>query len=343
MVHISVTLPLIFIVCVTMAALGVIHTNGTVNTVSALALVGDSLLIAIFVSTVSALAVIWPIHRIRKRLTSYTSSIREMTDDKIGEKLEIFGDDEISKLGEAFNDMSDKYAIIEKQRTEFVSNASHELKTPLSSIKLMADSIIQTPDIEMDYVREFLTDMNEEVERLNRIVNKLLYITKLDTLTETMSGPLELINLRDVVTGVRKNLAPIADMENKTLDVKAEEDILIMANKDMLWQALYNIADNALKYTGEDGEVVIELTKDKKKAVISVKDNGVGISSEDLHRIFDRFYRVDKARSRETGGTGLGLSIAYSAVEFHNGTIEVESTPGEGSLFNIILPLVDWL
>jgi signal transduction histidine kinase len=266
-----------------------------------------------------------------------------MADDKINEKLEVEGEDELSTLATAFNELSERFTVIEKQRTEFVSNASHELKTPLSSIKLMADSIIQTPDIDMDYVREFLTDMNEEVERLNRIVNKLLYITKLDTLTETMSGSLELINLKDVVTGTHKNLLPIAEMEEKELVVNAKEDILIMANKDILWQAVYNIADNALKYTGDEGRVEISLVKEKKRAVISVKDNGVGISSEDVNRIFDRFYRVDKARSRETGGTGLGLSIAQSAVEFHNGAIEVESTPGEGSEFKIILPLVEWL
>lgn len=279
----------------------------------------------------------------RKRISEYTLTIQTMADDKIGEKLEISGEDEISRLGMAFNDLSDKYAIIERQRTEFVSNASHELKTPLSSIKLMADSIIQTPEIEMDYVREFLTDMNEEVERLNRIVNKLLSITKMDTLTESMSGSLELINLKDVVIGINKNLLPIAEMENKELVLMADDDILIMANKDILWQAVYNIVDNALKYTKEQGRVEISLLKEKKRAVITIKDDGVGIASDDLHRIFDRFYRVDKARSRETGGTGLGLSIAHSAIEFHNGSIEVTSQLGEGSTFKIILPLVDWL
>ncbi len=303
----------------------------------------DALVLALVVTLVAGIVVAFGIKKHRKRITDYTDAIKSMTDDKIGEKLEITEDDEISKLGLAFNELSDKYLIIEKQRTEFVSNASHELKTPLSSIKLMADSIIQTPEIEMDFVREFLTDMNEEVERLNRIVNKLLYITKLDTLTENMSGTLELINLKDVVIGINKNLIPIAEMENKELILNAEEDILIMANKDILWQAVYNIVDNALKYTKEQGRVEISLLKENKRAVITVNDDGVGISEDDVKRIFDRFYRVDKARSRETGGTGLGLSIAHSAIEFHNGTIEVSSQLGKGSEFNIILPLVDWL
>jgi len=335
--------PIIIFILIAVSIVSVIKSGGTFDAKTIVAMGANVIFFAILLLVATGTVLVYNVRRIRKRISAYTYSIKNMTDDKIGERLEIDGDDEISRLGIAFNDLSEKFSIIENQRTEFVSNASHELKTPLSSIKLMADSIIQTPDIEMDYVREFLTDMNEEVERLNRIVNKLLYITKLDTLTENMSGPLELINLKDVVLGINKNLTPIAEMEDKELVLTADEDILIMANKDILWQAIYNIVDNALKYTGEHGRVEIELVKEKKRAIIVVKDNGVGISSEDVHRIFDRFYRVDKARSRETGGTGLGLSIAYSAIEFHNGCIEVESKLGEGSEFKIILPLVDWL
>lgn len=300
-------------------------------------------LLWVILTALAAGAVIFVVaHLMSKRIKGFTDKITDMSNDNRTEKLEIKGNDEISKLGEAFNNLSEKVNVLEKQRTEFVSNASHELKTPLSSIKLMADSIIQTPDIGMDYVREFLADMNDEVERLNRIVNKLLYITKMDTLTENMSGTLELINLKDVVTGINKNLLPIAEMENKELVLSADEDILIMANKDILWQAIYNIVDNALKYTAQYGKVEVALIKESKRAVITVKDNGVGIAGGDLERIFDRFYRVDKARSRATGGTGLGLSIAQSAIEFHNGTIEVASELNVGSEFRIILPLVEW-
>ncbi len=319
--------------------------GGRIASISnAVSLVLQVLLMSLVATVFTDIVVVFSVNSVRKRITEYTDAIHTMAEqDQSDQKLDVLGCDEISELGNAFNEMSDKFAIIERQRTEFVSNASHELKTPLSSIKLMADSIIQTPEITMDYVREFLQDMNEEVERLNRIVNKLLYITKLDTLTENMSGTLELINLKDVVMGINKNLIPIAEMEEKEIVLNADEDILIMANKDILWQAVYNIVDNALKYTSEHGRVEVSLIKEPKKAIISVKDNGVGISSEDIHRIFDRFYRVDKARSRETGGTGLGLSIAHSAIEFHNGVIEVSSAPGEGSVFRIVLPLVDWL
>ncbi len=335
---------MLFTALALVTVISVYTTDGNVdNWRIVVALSVDCLLFALAGAVLIDMVVILSVSSYRKRITAYSVAIQNMADGKIGDKLEITENDEISKLGVAFNDVSEKYAIIERQRTEFVSNASHELKTPLSSIKLMADSIIQTPEIEMDFVREFLTDMNEEVERLNRIVNKLLYITKLDTLTENMSGTLELINLKDVVIGINKSLIPIAEMENKELVLTADDDILIMANKDILWQAVYNIVDNALKYTKEQGRVELSLIKESKRAIITVKDDGVGISEEDVGRIFDRFYRVDKARSRETGGTGLGLSIAHSAIEFHNGSIEVSSRLGEGSTFTIVLPLVDWL
>ena len=340
-----VAFPVILAACTLMSTVAMnVSSGASLSSASAFYLIANVLIISLVTTFLTDIVVTVSVVSLRKRITEYTNAIQIMSqEDRTDEKLVVSGCDEISDLANAFNEMSDKFAIIEKQRTEFVSNASHELKTPLSSIKLMADSIIQTPEITMDYVREFLSDMNEEVERLNRIVNKLLYITKLDTLTENMSGTLELINLKDVVMGINKNLIPIAEMEEKEIILNADEDILIMANKDILWQAVYNIVDNALKYTSENGKVEVTLTKEPKKAIISVKDNGVGISSEDIHRIFDRFYRVDKARSRETGGTGLGLSIAHSAIEFHNGVIEVSSTPGEGSEFRIVLPLVDWL
>ena len=245
--YLLVSIPVLFIVNVAMAALGVMHTNGTIDIRSGLTLLADSFFLTFFSVASCSVVVLITVSRLRKRIVSYTQSLKTMVDDKINEKLEVEGEDELSSLATAFNELSERFTVIEKQRTEFVSNASHELKTPLSSIKLMADSIIQTPDIDMDYVREFLTDMNEEVERLNRIVNKLLYITKLDTLTETMSGSLELINLKDVVSGTHKNLLPIAEIEGKELVLNANEDILIMANKDILWQAVYNIVNQAIK------------------------------------------------------------------------------------------------
>lgn len=277
---------------------------------------------------------------ITKRIVDFTKKITSMSSDGIlDEKLDVRGNDEISRLAVAFNTMSEKVLTLEHKRVEFVSNASHELKTPLSSIKLMADSILQTPDIDMEYVRDFLIDMNNEVDRLNRIVNKLLYITKMDTDADKLEMGMDMVDLSEILFGIEKNLLPIATRDAVTLNVNMENSIFVMANKDMLWQGIYNIVDNAIKYTNEFGVVDVTLAETKESAVITVKDNGVGISNEDQEKIFERFYRVDKARSRETGGTGLGLSIALGAIKFHGGTITVNSEPNIGSEFIITLPL----
>ncbi len=276
---------------------------------------------------------------ISKRIVDFTSKITSMSDDGIlDEKLDISGHDEISHLGEAFNLMSDKVLMLEQQRVQFVSDASHELKTPLSSIKLMADSILQTPNISADYVREFMTDMNNEIDRLNRIVNKLLYITKMDVQGSNASKKMELISLNDIASGIERNLQPLAKKAGITLVFSTPGEILLLANKDVLWQGIYNIVDNAIKYTDTDGYVLVAMSREDGNVIIEVRDTGLGIAKEDIDKIFDRFYRVDKARDRATGGTGLGLAIAMSAIQYHNGTIEVESEPGNGSTFKIIIP-----
>ena len=274
-----------------------------------------------------------------KRIVDFTSKITSMSDDGIlDEKLDISGHDEISRLGEAFNTMSEKVVMLERQRVQFVSDASHELKTPLSSIKLMADSILQTPDISMEYVREFMNDMNNEVDRLNRIVNKLLYITKMDVRSSEDDKNMQYICLNDIMQGIEKNLQPLAKKADVSLVFTTPGDIYMTANKDVLWQGIYNIVDNAIKYTDTDGYVIVKMEKENGVIIIEVRDTGVGISEEDIDKIFDRFYRVDKARARETGGTGLGLSIALSAVNYHGGQIEVTSEPGKGTTFVITIP-----
>lgn len=303
------------------------------------AIIGEMTFLIIAVSLLVGIIIFVVANLVSKRIVDFTSKISSMSDDGIlDEKLDISGNDEISRLGEAFNKMSEKVINLEHQRVQFVSDASHELKTPLSSIKLMADSILQNPDISVDYVREFLGDMNNEVDRLNRIVNKLLYITKMDTYEEDKDKKLEIISLNDIVNGIEKNLRPLANKDGITLVFSTPGEIYLMANKDVLWQGIYNIVDNAIKYTDADGYVLVTMEKENSKVIISVRDTGVGIGSEEIAKIFDRFYRVDKARARSTGGTGLGLAIALSAIRYHGGDIDVTSEPGKGSTFTITLP-----
>ena len=303
------------------------------------AIMGEMTFLILVISLLVGIIIFVVANLVSKRIVDFTSKITSMSDDGIlDEKLDISGNDEISRLGEAFNIMSEKVVNLEKQRVQFVSDASHELKTPLSSIKLMADSILQNPDISMEYVREFLEDMNNEVDRLNRIVNKLLYITKMDMYTEEANKNLELISLNDIVSGIEKNLQPLAKKDDITLVFTTPGEIFLMANKDVLWQGIYNIVDNAIKYTDADGYVLVTSEQKNGKVIITVRDTGVGISEEDIDKIFERFYRVDKARARSTGGTGLGLAIALAAIKYHDGEIDVKSELGKGSVFTIILP-----
>lgn len=276
-----------------------------------------------------------------RRIVRFTDKITLMSDGILDEKMDIRGNDEIARMGVAFNTMAEKLAGIEQQRIQFVSDASHELKTPLSSIKLMSDSILQNPDIPREQIHEFLWDINNEVDRLNRIVNKLLSITKMDTQAEKAESRFELLDLREVVSDIVKTLYPLAKNSEIALNFTAEKEIFIMGDKDTLFQAIYNICDNAIKYTKRYGEVNVILDKKDNNANIVIRDNGVGMVQEDVEHIFERFYRVDKARARETGGTGLGLAIANAAVKAHKGHIRVLSEPNIGSEFTIILPLAD--
>lgn len=304
---------------------------GAIMTEMAFLIIVILLLVGVIIFVVASL--------VSKRIVDFTSKITSMSDDGIlDEKLDISGHDEISRLGEAFNTMSEKVVMLERQRVQFVSDASHELKTPLSSIKLMADSILQTPDISMEYVKEFMNDMNNEVDRLNRIVNKLLYITKMDVRSSEDDKNMQYICLNDIMQGIEKNLQPLAKKADVSLVFTTPGDIYMTANKDVLWQGIYNIVDNAIKYTDTDGYVIVKMEKENGVIIIEVRDTGVGISEDDIDKIFDRFYRVDKARARETGGTGLGLSIALSAVNYHGGHIEVTSEPGKGTTFVITIP-----
>lgn len=276
-----------------------------------------------------------------RRIIKFTEKITLMSDGILDEKMDIRGNDEIARMGIAFNTMAEKLAGIEQQRIQFVSDASHELKTPLSSIKLMSDSIVQNPDIPKEQIHEFLGDINNEVDRLNRIINKLLSITKIDTETEKVENNFELLDLRDVVSDIIKTLYPLAKNSEIALNFTADKEIYILGDKDTLFQAIYNICDNAIKYTKRYGEVNVMLDKKDLNAHIVIRDNGVGMRPEDTEHIFERFYRVDKARARETGGTGLGLAIANAAVKAHKGSISVFSEPNIGSEFTIILPLAD--
>lgn len=293
-----------------------------------------SLVISIVIAVLSALLA----GVVTSPLIKLTHVADEIASGNFSQQVDIHGNDEIARLGEAFNTMSLKLSELEEKRRLFVSDASHELKTPLATIKLLSESILQSPNIDPEMVREFLMDMNSEVDRLNRIIERLLALTKSDS--NYSHAEFESVNLNHLLEVIVRKLRPLALEKNIALDFEftAENEVEMLLDKDKIYEAVYNIVDNSIKYTEENGYVHVRLSNDMNSTVIEVEDNGIGIPKEDAGHIFDRFYRVDKARARDTGGTGLGLSIASDAVTLHGGHIEVISEEGMGSRFIIILP-----
>ena len=275
-----------------------------------------------------------------------TEPIRNLT-EKLSKAADEEGDyiieettgGEVGKLIESFNKMTHHIRVQEEKRQEFVSNASHELKTPLSSIKLISDSLLNAPDAPKEMVDEFLTDMNVQVERLARIVDKLLTLTRMDSASSVSRMEFAVADITELCSNIVKALRPLAEQKHIELEYNPELTVYSKIERDRMWEAIYNVLDNSIKYTRENGKVTMNLSKDEHNIIIEIKDTGIGIASDELYKIFDRFYRVDKARARETGGTGLGLSIALTAVELHGGNIQVESEEGEGSTFRIFIPI----
>ncbi len=245
------------------------------------------------------------------------------------------GRDEISELGEEFNQLTERLQSTEEQRRRFVSDASHELKTPLASIRLLADSIVQNENVDPATVREFVTDIGSEAMRLQRTTDKLLTLSRLDD----GAGPKEeSVDPARVVESALVPLRPLAQEKAVTLESVLEGGCLIRATEDDLFHIVFNLVENAVKYNVPGGSVRIELQQDEKQVTLSVSDTGIGIPEEDRENIFSRFYRVDKARSREAGGSGLGLSIVHDAVLAHGGSIAVGQNQPQGSVFTVSFP-----
>lgn len=276
---------------------------------------------------------------ITEPIRDLTKKLSKATDDNKDYYIEKTTGGEIGKLIDSFNKMTEQIKLQEEKRQEFVSNASHELKTPLSSIKLISDSLLNTQNAPEEMVNEFLTDMNVQVDRLARIVDKLLTLTRMDNSANVARMEFAVTDITELCSNITKALRPLAEQKHIELTYEAETTVYSKVERDKIWEAIYNVLDNSIKYTKEDGTVSMKLSKDETNVIIEISDTGIGIAPEEKYKIFDRFYRVDKARARETGGTGLGLSIALTAVELHGGEITVDSEEGVGSTFRIIIPI----
>ncbi|MCT4612916.1 MAG: HAMP domain-containing histidine kinase [Clostridia bacterium] len=272
-----------------------------------------------------------------KPLKKILKVIEKMTAGHMEQKIPINSRDEIGELSNAFNQMSDKLKHIDSIRQEFVSNVSHELKTPLSSIKVLSESLLIQENVPEEMHKEFLMDITSEVDRLTEIIEDLLMLVRLDR--KEVGVTFKTTYLNRLVEDVVKRLNPIANKRNVEINYEEVKEIQADIDEVKLSLAITNLIENAIKYNKEDGFVNVKLDSDHQNAYITVEDNGIGIPEEDVEKIFERFYRVDKMRDRETGGTGLGLSITYRTILLHKGHIKVTSEVGEGSTFVVRIPL----
>ncbi len=269
-----------------------------------------------------------------------SQGILRMTKGDLSSRVSVRGKNEFSQLAEAFNMMCERLERLDQTRNQFVSNASHELKTPLSTMKILIETLIYQETCDLAMQKEFLGDINKEIDRLSTIINDLLTLVHLDDRGITKLQP-TLLSLDKLVTEAARRLRPLAEVRNIALDIAVRDQIDTMGDPNRLEQVFYNLIDNAIKYTAPGGKVRVEVARAGKKAVVKVIDNGIGIPKADQLHVFDRFYRVDKARSRDTGGTGLGLAIVKQIVLLHEGSITVSSEEEKGSTFTVEIPIIN--
>ena len=271
------------------------------------------------------------------RLTRISASMRTIREGDYSHQVDLGGNDELTLLGEEFNDLISRLQTSEQKRNNFVSDASHELKTPLASIKLLSDSILQN-DMDIETIREFVGDIGNEADRLNRMSQKLLSLSKIESQTDSSC---EIIYMAPTVERVIRMLSKIAQNNQITIIPDLSNDCPILIMEDDLYEIVFNLVENGIKYNTPGGKLFISLQRDDDNAILQIRDTGVGIPEDALKHIFERFYRVDKARSRKSGGSGLGLSIVRNMVERNQGEIHVSSTVGEGATFTLIFPVFD--
>lgn len=295
-------------------------------------LVMELILIAaiIFFGVVAAMHLVKPFHKMSK-------SIEEIQTGYGDDKLEINDYMETVQISNKFNGMLGRMKVLDDSRQEFVSNVSHELKTPLTSMKVLADSINSMEDAPMELYKEFMADIGNEVDRETKIINDLLSLVKMDKSAADLN--ISNVNINELLEQILKRLNPIAEKQKVELVLESFRPVSADVDEVKITLAFTNLIENAIKYNRQDGWVHVSLNADHQYFYLKVEDSGIGIPEESLEHIYERFYRVDKSHSREIGGTGLGLAITRNAILMHRGAVKVFSTEGEGTIFNVRIPL----
>ena len=272
-----------------------------------------------------------------KPLARVTKSIEDLTDGYQNDEISVPDYTETELITDAFNKMLSRMKTLDESRSEFVSNVSHELKTPMTSMKVLADSLVGQEGVPEELYQEFMRDITAEIDRENRIITDLLSLVKMDKKTADLS--IQHMDINHLLEEILKRLRPIADKRSIDLILDSFRPVEADVDEIKFTSAISNLVENAIKYNVDDGWVRVSIDADHKYFYVTVADSGMGIPEESLDRIFERFYRVDKSHSREIGGTGLGLAITRSTIAMHHGVIKVFSREGEGTTFSIRIPL----
>lgn len=304
-------------------SVGVLYSQGG-------ALIGIILILLAAAGVFAADRVVRPLHRISTAIESVTEGY---TDDVLHEDTFT----ETRQISESFNKMLGRLKQLDESREEFVSNVSHELKTPMTSMKVLADSLLEQENVPVEMYQEFMGDIAKEIDRENQIITDLLSLVKMDKTGQNIN--IQSVNINELLEKILKRLKPIADKKNVEIVMESFRPVSGEIDETKFSLAISNLVENAIKYNHDNGWVHVSLNADHKYFYIKVEDSGIGIPEEDQAHIFERFYRVDKSHSREIGGTGLGLAIARNAVLMHRGSIRVYSTEGEGTTFTVRIPL----
>ena len=300
------------------------------NGEQSLLITGIIIVLAVLLGYVLSTVLVKPFARV-------TKSIEDLTDGYQNEEISVPDYTETALITDAFNKMLSRMKILDESRNEFVSNVSHELKTPLTSMKVLADSLVGQEGVPEELYQEFMGDITAEIDRENKIITDLLSLVKMDKKAADLN--VEHLNINQLLEDILKRLRPIADKRHIDLILDSFRPVEADVDEVKFTLAVSNLVENGIKYNVDDGWVRVTLDADHKYFYVKVADSGMGIPEESIGRIFERFYRVDKSHSKEIGGTGLGLAITRSAVTMHHGTIQVASKEGEGTTFTVRIPL----
>lgn len=295
-----------------------------------LLLIAVIVVLSVFLGYILATVLVKPLARV-------TKSIEDLTDGYQNDEISVPDYTETELITDAFNKMLARMKVLDESRSEFVSNVSHELKTPMTSMKVLADSLVGQQGVPEELYQEFMQDITAEIDRENRIITDLLSLVKMDKKTADLS--IQHMDINQLLEDILKRLRPIADKRSIDLILDSFRPVEADVDEIKFTSAISNLVENAIKYNVDDGWVRVSLDADHKYFYVTVADSGMGIPEDSLERIFERFYRVDKSHSREIGGTGLGLAITRSTIAMHHGVIKVFSREGEGTTFSVRIPL----